>query len=157
MSKDALLAHASSRPSADEKSASRPSTSLNFLTAREGLRARIRRVLIIRQRSSTAENSRKWTIGNGATLGTNGPGRVVPYRRQHRFDRLGERRRRALAVAHHEAGVVRPERRQGLSDLLLQDGFRDRVLKPVAAPSAFGGVFSFADFNQVTEAATTAF
>lgn len=62
-----------------------------------------------------------------------------------------------LAVAHHEAGVVRPGRRQGLSDLLLQDDFRNRVLKPVAAPSAFGGVYSFADFSQVPETATTAF
>ena len=33
------------------------------------------------------------------------------------------------------------------ADLLLQQGFRDRVLKPLAAPGAFGDMFSYADFS----------
>jgi hypothetical protein len=33
------------------------------------------------------------------------------------------------------------------ADLLLQQGFRDRVLKPLAAPTAFGNMFSYADFS----------
>lgn len=32
------------------------------------------------------------------------------------------------------------------ADLLLQQGFRDRVLRPLAAADAFGGFFSFVDF-----------
>jgi len=43
------------------------------------------------------------------------------------------------------------------ADLLLQDGFRDRVLKPLSAPNRYGGLFSYADFTSVPETATEAF
>jgi hypothetical protein len=46
---------------------------------------------------------------------------------------------------------------KAFADLLLQGGFRDRVLKPLATPSQFGGLFSYADFSSVPEAGTDAF
>lgn len=44
---------------------------------------------------------------------------------------------------------VLPDLAEGkkFADLLLQQGFRDRVLKPLAAPDAFGDMFSYADFS----------
>jgi hypothetical protein len=43
------------------------------------------------------------------------------------------------------------------ADLLLQDGFRDRVLKPLSAPSRYGKLFSCADFSQVPETTDPSF
>jgi lysophospholipase L1-like esterase len=41
--------------------------------------------------------------------------------------------------------------------LLMLDGFRDRVLKPLASPGQYGGLFSYTDFTEVPEAAADAF
>jgi hypothetical protein len=40
---------------------------------------------------------------------------------------------------------------------LIIDGFRDRVLAPLASPAQFGGLFSYVDFTGAPETATDAF
>ena len=41
--------------------------------------------------------------------------------------------------------------------LLMLDGFRDRVLAPLASPGQYGGLFSYTDFTDVPEASADAF
>ena len=41
--------------------------------------------------------------------------------------------------------------------MLMLEGFRDRVLKPLASTGQYGGLFSYTDFTSVPEAAADAF
>ena len=50
-----------------------------------------------------------------------------------------------------------PAEARAFARLLMVDGFRDRVLAPLASPGQFGGLFSYADFTGVPEAAAAAF
>ena len=61
-----------------------------------------------------------------------------------------------------DPSVTRPFRerdgvRKSKVSMLLRDGFRDRVLKPLTGKNELGGLFSYADFTPESEAKRASF